>query len=338
MILLAATSAFIVSAAAVGWLASRGPRTWLVDHPNQRSLHVRPVSRAGGIGILAGLAAGLVLAALSETFVRGHGWVLAGAVLIACISFADDIRSVSAAIRLVFHLAAAGCVVLAGLSVERLTFPGGALALGPVVGSVFTVLFVAWLVNLYNFMDGLDGLAGGMATIGFGTLALLCAHRGPATLVAVGSVTAAASLGFLLFNFPPAKIFMGDLGSSLLGFLAAVLMLWGEQSASVPLWISALVFSPFIVDATVTLVRRVLAGERPWQAHRGHFYQRLARLGWGHREIVVREYGLMLACASSAVAALWAPAAVQVGLLGGWAVVYLCFMITVIRLERRGRA
>ena len=338
VIVLAGVAAFVASAAVVGWLSSRGTGRWLVDHPNPRSLHDRPVSRAGGIGILAGLAAGLAFAALMETFARGHGWTLAGAVLIVCISLADDIRGVPPAIRLVFHLAAAGCVVLAGLSAERITLPGGALALGGAAGPAFTVLFVAWLVNLYNFMDGMDGFAAGMATIGFATLALLFAHRGPATLVAAGSVAAAASLGFLLFNFPPAKIFMGDLGSALLGYCLAVLMLWGERSASVPLWISALVFSPFIVDATVTLLRRVLAGERPWRAHRGHFYQRLVRLGWGHRKTVLRGYGLMLACAGSAVAALWAPPAVQAGLLGGWAIAYIVLMAAVTGLERRARA
>ena len=338
VIVLAAIAAFTVSAAVSGWLASRGPRGRLVDYPNRRSLHDRPVSRAGGIGILAGLTAGLALVAFLETFDRSHGWALAGAVMIACISLADDFRGVSPAIRLAVHLAAAGCVVLAGLSADRISLAGGTLTLGAISGPAFTVLFVAWLVNLYNFMDGMDGFAGGMSTIGFATLAVLCAHRGPAALVAAGAVAAAASFGFLLFNFPPAKIFMGDLGSSLLGYLAAILMLWGERSASVPLWISVLVFSPFIVDATVTLFRRVLAGERPWRPHRSHFYQRLVRLGWGHRKTVVREYGLMLACAGSAVAALWAPPAVQAGLLGGWAIAYIALMATVTGLERRARA
>ena len=163
---------------------------------------------------------------------------------------------------------------------------------------------MAWIVNLYNFMDGMDGFAGGMTVIGFTTLAALCASRGAAELAAMSLAVAASALGFLLFNFPPARIFMGDLGSSLLGYLCAVAMLSAESSASIPLWISALVFSPFIVDASVTLARRTLAGERPWRAHRDHFYQRLVRLGWGHRKTVVCEYGLMLACAVSAAAAL----------------------------------
>ena len=340
MIVLAAVVAFAVGAAATGWLASQGPRRWLVDHPNERSLHDRPVSRAGGIAILAGMAAGLAStalagpAALVEALMPGYGWVLAGALTIVSVSFADDVRRVHPAMRFGCHLTAAACVVLAGLPAEEIVLPGLVLDLSSAAGAAFTVLFVAWLVNLYNFMDGMDGFAGGMTAIGFTTLGVLGACQGAAGIVAVGLVVAAASLGFLLFNFPPAKIFMGDLGSSLLGYLCAVAMLWAEHSASVPLWISVLVFSPFVVDASVTLARRTAAGERPWRAHREHFYQRLVRLGWGHRKTVVREYGLMLACAGSAVAALRAAPGAQAMLLCAWVAAYVILMRGVVRLER----
>ena len=108
---------------------------------------------------------------------------------------------------------------------------------------------------------------------------------------------------------------------SLPGCLCAVVATSAERSASVPLWISVLVFSPFIIDTSVTLARRVAAGERPWRAHRSHFYQRLVRIGWSHRKAVVREYGPMLACAASAVPALWVPGAQAAS--GVWAVVYV---------------
>ena len=341
MILLAAVVAFAVGAGAAGWLVSCGPSRRLVDRPNERSLHDRPVSRAGGVAILAGVAAGLATAALagSAAFLAapapGYGWVLAGALVIAVVSFTDDVRRASPAVRIVSHLAAAACVVLAGLPAERIVLPGATLPLGPAAGAVFTVLFVAWIVNLYNFMDGMDGFAGGMTAIGFATLAVLCAGQGAPGLAAAVLVVAAAALGFLPFNFPPAKMFMGDLGSTLLGYLCAVAMLWAERSASVPLWISVLVFSPFIVDATVTLARRTVAGERPWRAHRDHFYQRLVRLGWGHRKTVVREYGLMLACACSAAAALRLPPGARGALLGAWVAAYVVIMFGIARLERR---
>ena len=338
MTVLAGAVAFTIGAAATGWLAARGPGRWFVDHPNERSLHEQPVSRAGGIAIIAAMAGGFTIVALMEPPAPWYGWVLAGAVTIICVSLADDIRRISPAIRIVFHLAAAACVVLAGLSSERIALPGAALDLGPVAGAAFTVLFVTWIVNLYNFMDGMDGLAGGMTLIGFTTLAVLCAHHNAAVLVAVSSVVAAASVGFLLFNFPPAKIFMGDLGSSVLGYLCAVTMLSAERSASVPLWISALVFSPFIVDGSVTLARRTFAGERPWRAHRSHFYQRLVQLGWGHRKTVVCEYALMLACACSAVAALRIPPGAQAALLYAWAAAYIILMLTITGLERRAGA
>ena len=338
MIALAVVAAFVVAAAFTGWIVSRGGSRWFVDTPNERSLHHRPVSRAGGIAILAGLAAGFAVVAFVEVPASRYGWVLAGAAIIGSVSLADDVRRVSPAVRMLFHLAAAACVVPAGLPVERILLPGVAVDLGATAGTALTVLFVAWVVNLYNFMDGMDGFAGGMTTIGFTTLAVLCAHRDAAMLVGAGLVVASASLGFLLFNFPPAKIFMGDLGSSLLGYLCAVMMLCAERSASVPLWISILVFSPFVVDASVTLVRRIVAGERPWRAHRSHFYQRLVRLGWGHRKTVVREYALMLACAGTAVVALRAPPSVQAGLACAWVAAYVLLMLGITSIERRAGA
>ena len=356
VIALAAGIAFTVAALGSRWLALRGLGRWFVDRPGARSLHDHPVSRAGGIAIFSGLAIGLLFLAnmfpavmelpeagpglglesgLESGSGPAYGWLLAGIVLITCVSLADDFRPISPAIRLVAHLAAGGCVVRSGLPAAGIDFPGGGLELGAIAGPVFTVLFVAWVVNLYNFMDGMDGFAGGMAVIGFTTLAVLSAGGGPAPIVAASLIVAASSLGFLPFNFPPAKIFMGDVGSSLLGFLAAVGMLWADRAASVPLWISVLVFSPFIVDASVTLVRRVLAGEKPWQSHQGHFYQRLVLLGWGHRRTVVRGYGLMLLCALSAVVAQRVSVGVQTGLLGAWVVGYAVLILAVTGLERR---
>lgn len=326
---------FSVSAGFTGLIVWRSPG-WLVDHPSERSLHDRPVSRGGGAAIAAGAAAGLAVVALAGSPAPGLGWVLAGAAMIAAISFADDLRGgIPAALRLAVHFVAAGFVLLAGLACDRIALPGAVLELGPGWGGAFTVLFVVWSVNLFNFMDGIDGYAAGMATIGFPTLALLCAGAEAGALAAACLAAGAAAAGFLPFNVPPARIFMGDLGSTLLGYLCAVAILAAEQTASVPLWASVLVFSPVIVDATVTLARRTLAGKRPWRAHRGHFCQRLVRLGWGHRGTAVRGWALMAACAVSAVLALEAQPAVQAGVLGAWAAVYALLMHGIARLERR---
>ena len=336
---LAGVAAFCVSAGCTGWIVHRAPG-WLVDHPNERSLHARPVSRGGGAAIAAGAAAGLGVAALAGPPTPTLGWVLAGAAMIAAVSFADDLRGMPPALRLVVHFAAAGCVLLAGLGCDRIALPGAALELGPGWGAAFTVLFVVWSVNLFNFMDGIDGYAAGMAAIGFPTLALLSGGAEPGAVGAACLAVGAAAAGFLPFNAPPARIFMGDLGATLLGFLCAAAALATERAAAVPLWASVLVFSPVIADATVTLARRTLAGKRPWRAHREHFSQRLVRLGWGHRTTVLRGWALMTACAVSAVLALEARPALQAGVLGAWTAVYVLLMLGVARLERRaaGRA
>jgi len=172
-----------------------------------------------------------------------------------------------------------------------------------------------------------------MAVFGFGTLAALGYLGGDAAFAGANVVVACAATGFLLFNFPPARIFMGDVGSSTLGFLAAAFSLWGSREGLFPLWVAGLVFAPFVVDATVTLARRALAGERLWQAHRSHYYQRLVRLGWGHRRTVLAEYALMLGSAVSAVVVVRVGPSVQGLLLAGWASVYALLALGVHRLE-----
>ncbi len=211
--------------------------------------------------------------------------------------------------------------------------PGLALALPVWIAIPLTLLFVIWMINLYNFMDGMDGFAGGMAVIGFSTLAWLgWADSGFATFC---MIVAAASAGFLVHNFPPAKIFLGDTGSTALGFLAAACSLWGAKDGLFPFWVAILVFSPFIVDATVTLLRRLLRREKVWEAHRTHYYQRLVLLGWGHRGTVLLEYALMLVCAGSAVLAVHLSPVGQGALLSGWALIYSLLMLAVGRLEQR---
>jgi UDP-N-acetylmuramyl pentapeptide phosphotransferase/UDP-N-acetylglucosamine-1-phosphate transferase len=202
----------------------------------------------------------------------------------------------------------------------------------------FAVLFTVWMTNLYNFMDGMDGFAGGMAVIGFATFALFGWRADHESFATVSLALAAASAGFLIFNFPPARIFMGDVGSSTLGFVVAALSIWGARDGVFPHWIAVLVFSPFVVDATVTLFRRLIRGERIWEPHRTHYYQRLVRLGWGHRKTVLWEYALMLASAGSALWAVSLPPAGQWALILAWATVYTGLAVLVSRLEQTSKA
>jgi UDP-N-acetylmuramyl pentapeptide phosphotransferase/UDP-N-acetylglucosamine-1-phosphate transferase len=174
--------------------------------------------------------------------------------------------------------------------------------------------------------------------LGFGGYALLGAMAGAGLFTLLCLVLAGAAAGFLLFNFPRARIFMGDAGSSTLGFLAAAFALWADRDGLFPLWVAVLVFSPFFVDATVTLLRRALKGEKVWEAHRSHFYQRLVLLGWSHRRTVLWEYVLMAACVVSAALAVSAPPAAQLGIVAGWILVYAALMAGVARLEDARRA
>jgi UDP-N-acetylmuramyl pentapeptide phosphotransferase/UDP-N-acetylglucosamine-1-phosphate transferase len=270
-------------AAALAWLLATRLARFALDQPNERSLHARPVPRTGGLAVLAGITAA------TAAFATGLWLPLGLALALAAISLADDLRPLPTGLRLAAHLGAAGFLAWFLLS------PMHPLELALIA------LALAWITNLYNFMDGSDGLAGGMAVIGFGAYALAGWTVGDPPLVATSAAIAAAALGFLVFNFHPARIFMGDVGSIPLGFLAGALGVVGWRDDVWPLWFPVLVFGPFIADATVTLAKRVLRRERVWQAHRDHYYQRLVRMGFGHRGAALAGYGLMLACAAAAL-------------------------------------
>lgn len=313
--------AFGLSAMATAWLARR-PHAGLLDHPNPRSLHETPVPRSGGLGVLLGLTLPLLLGLILEGYDAPLGWVAGALTLVAGVSFWDDFGHVPRRLRLLVHGAAALVLAAGGMLWTRLDLPGLDWGLPLPLAWLLTVLYVVWMVNLYNFMDGMDGFAGGMGLFGFAALAVLGWRGGETLFSLVAACSAAASGGFLVSNFPPARIFLGDLGSSTLGLLAAALSLWGSGRGLFPLWVAWLAFSPFIVDATWTLLRRLLRGERVWEPHRSHHYQRLVLAGWGHRKTVLRAYLVMAGAAACAVAAPALPASDQGTLLLVWATIY----------------
>ena len=214
-------------------------------------------------------------------------YALAGGLLVAAVGFIDDRIKVSPAVRLVVHLGAAlwAVVWLGGLPPVRIA--GETLQLGW-AGSALAVLGIAWTLNLFNFMDGIDGIAASEAVfVGFGA-ALLTLPDGKSVQVAsVGLVLGAASAGFLLWNWPPAKIFMGDVGSGYLGYVIGVLGLVAGRGNSAALWVWLILGGVFFVDATVTLLRRILRGDRVYEAHRSHAYQWLARRWRSHRSVTI---------------------------------------------------
>jgi UDP-N-acetylmuramyl pentapeptide phosphotransferase/UDP-N-acetylglucosamine-1-phosphate transferase len=279
-------AAFLACWLTLAWLLRRGRLP--MDHPNERSLHATPTPRIGGLGIVAGVLVAAVW--LAETSLLP---VMVGAFALAVLSVLDDVRGLPVRVRFLAHfVAAAACLLALGVT-------GWALLAGTLV--------VVWMTNLYNFMDGSDGLAGGMAAIGFGALALAAWLGDAPGLAAFCAAIATAALAFLRFNFPPARVFMGDAGSIPLGFLAASLGILGAQQNVWPRLFPLLVFSPFIVDASVTLARRALRGEKIWQAHRSHYYQRVVLLGATHRQLALAAYALMLAMAALAFALLFLP-------------------------------
>ena len=318
-----ALAAFAVSLASLWILLSPPVRRLLLDRPNPRSLHERPVPRSGGIAIFAGVAAGAAFVP------HGLAATLAAAGALAAVSLVDDVLPLPTLVRLAAHLGAAAAVLLLNTGV---TDP---------VALVLLLLAIAWSTNLYNFMDGSDGLAGGMALIGFGAYALAAHQSGHAALAGLSAGIAVASAAFLLVNFPPARIFMGDVGSVPLGFLAGALGVVGWREGAWPLWFPMLVFAPFACDATLTLLKRLLRRERVWQAHREHYYQRLVRMGFGHRGTALIEYAAMAGCAATGLLVRAASPELQLGAVGAATIVLIAIALWIAarwaRWRRSGR-
>lgn len=290
----------VVTLLLIAWMLNARDRVPL-DVPNERSLHVRPVPRSGGIAMMAGIFSAFAVLQIPLP-------VVLSAALLVVVSHIDDLRALPIPVRLGTQIAAAAGVAFGSL-------PAVALPLLVLAG-----IGILWVTNLYNFMDGSDGLAGGVTALGFAFLGVGAWMGGDdALLIECASVSAAAA-AFLLFNFPPARIFMGDAGSVPLGFLAAALSLIGWRDGNWPFWFPAVVFGPFIADATLTLLKRMVAGERFWQAHNKHYYQRLVRMGWSHRATALVEYLFMFCCGMTALWALRQPvhlqAAAVLGLIG----------------------
>lgn len=296
----------------VSWLTIffmlRFGRVGPIDQPNHRSLHQVAVPRSGGIGILGGIVIGFAVAMPPVIF-----WIAVGG--LAGVSLLDDFRPLPARVRFLTQLVAAGLATWVLVPAEW-----------GLVAQVASVLFIVWMANLYNFMDGSNGLAGGMAVFGFAAYALAASLAGQSDLAVWSACIAAAAGGFLVFNFDPARIFMGDVGSVSLGFLAAALGLQGLQQGVWPAWFPLLVFSVFIVDATVTLLRRGLRREKVWLAHREHFYQRLIQSGWSHRRLALNAYSLMFATAGSACLLIAAPPITQILAIVVWSTAYVLLM------------
>ncbi|VVE20315.1 Glycosyl transferase, family 4 [Pandoraea eparura] len=268
----------------------------LLDVPNERSSHTISTPRGGGVGIVAAMGGlALTLPWLGSTSVSLALIFGVCGGFVAALGFLDDLGHVPAGWRLLGHFAAATAAVwLAGGLPEVVVF-GYLLPLGW-IGHVLAVFIVVWMLNLFNFMDGIDGLAGVEAALSgaIGGL-LIVAFAGMRHEAFWLFAVAAAAVGFLKWNWPPAKIFMGDAGSGFLGFIFGIAPILAARIAPALFWVMLIIPGVFVVDATVTLVRRLLRGLRPHVAHRSHAYQYASRIYAGHRAVTI-VCGLLTAC------------------------------------------
>ncbi len=300
-------AAFITCAVLVA-IVRRYAIKQLLDHPNERSSHATPTPRGGGLAIAfvfhLGVAGLWWLAVLSTAVSMA---LLGGGILIAVVGWIDDHRHVPARWRALVHVIAASWAVYCLGGISQLNLGSFFLPL-PGIGSILAVIGIVWLINFYNFMDGIDGLAGGQgicAALMGGALLWMAGNVG---LAVTAWLLAATCAGFLIWNWPPARIFMGDVGSGLIGFIFAVLALASEQSGAAPLLIWALLLMLFVGDSTLTLLNRMIKGEKWYTAHRSHGYQRLTQRGCSHRSVTLCFIGInVLILWPLALWAWWAP-------------------------------
>lgn len=273
---LAFALAWILTAAATPLL-----RRFIMDQPNERSSHVVPTPRGGGIGLMGAL---LPLWALTALLIGDTGAAVTAlyALGLAALGLMDDIRGMPVLLRLMTQ------AVFVGLGLQ--TLPEGSLVfqgfLPPWADTLVTAFAWLWFINLFNFMDGTDGIASVEAAgISIGIAALILFDGGATISLNLNLITAGAALGFLMLNWSPARVFMGDVGSVPLGFLLGWLLI---DLAVSGYWAAALILPAyFLFDATLTLLRRIAKGEPFWRAHRSHFYQQAAARWGSHRKVAL---------------------------------------------------
>ena len=318
MALVAAGATFLLTGLVRRWVLRRA----ILDHPNERSSHTRPTPRGAGIALAFVVLVWLVAAGFAGTLpwstvigVAGGGAIVAG------VGLLDDVRSLSVRWRLAFHFLAAIWTVAWLGGMPALSMGQSSATLG-MAGAALAVIGVVWATNLFNFMDGIDGIAG-VEALSIGAIGgLLLVSVSSPGLAQLSFVIAGASLGFLFWNWAPAKIFLGDIGSGFIGFVIAAMAVASENAGAVPLLVWVILSAVFIVDATLTVGRRLRSGH--WrEAHRNHAYQRAVQSGWSHaavsRAVGILNLFLGALAAASITGRLSIPVAalLALGLVGG---------------------
>ncbi len=278
---------FFLSFYITSYVRNYSLRNNVIDVPNERSSHVVPTPTGGGVAIS--------LSIILSVFVFGGDWIAypsislalgIGVIVIGIVGWIDIHKEVAVLTRAIIYLLVSitALILLGGMS--ELSF--GLYHLGPGwLASLLAIIGITWLVNLYNFMDGTDGLAAvqALSTGLYGTVVFMSSDQIAASVICL--TVFFSTLGFLVWNWAPAKIFMGDVGSCSIGFTFGVLAVYGEISGSVPVIIWLILLSIFISDASMTLMKRILSGETWYRAHNTHAYQRLVQLGMGHGRLAM---------------------------------------------------
>ena len=295
-----------VIAYGVTWLMSRYVR--VMDEPNHRSSHVSAIPRAGGVAIVLtfyiGVGATWLLGAFDESATPALIAFIAGTFLIAVISLLDDISEQRASTRLLTQIIAVAIVLYMGIVLDVIAVPFlGSVDLG-IFGYVISFFWILGLTNAYNFMDGLDGLAGGVAAIAGLFFMIITFYQGSAFVYVISYSLVAGAVGFLLHNYPPARIILGDVGAAFLGFVFAVLAIIGARydASHTSFLVIPMLLLNMIYDPALTTLRRLIRGKSIFEPHREFLFQLLNRSGYSHLEVVLTQYCMVFL---QGLGALW---------------------------------
>jgi Fuc2NAc and GlcNAc transferase len=286
--------ALVTSLVVTGMVRHYALRAGLMDVPNKRSSHQIATPRGGGLAIVGVFLAGmLVLCLLDVVPVPVFFGIFSGGLLTAGIGFADDLSHVSARWRLAVHFLAATVILFLIGGLPAIQIGSAVVDLG-VTGDILAAVFIVWMINLFNFMDGIDGIAAVEVICVAGGAWLISSIPEGNYVSAILGLLISATFGFLIWNWPPAKIFMGDVGSGFVGFALAAIALDTSALGIIPIWSWLILGGVFLVDATVTLAVRVLTGQTWYEAHKSHAYQKATRRLHGHASVTLID--LLLNC------------------------------------------
>jgi UDP-GlcNAc:undecaprenyl-phosphate/decaprenyl-phosphate GlcNAc-1-phosphate transferase len=328
--LLAAAAAAAVTAALTPLVGRVSRRFGLLDEPRERGLSERLTPLLGGVAILAGvLVAALVFIPIDNTYRA----ILGGAAVITVVGAVDDVVDLNPGLKLVGQIAAVGLPVSAGVTVNNFTLPFVHRVDLAGLGGPLTLVGIVLIINVVNFSDGVDGLAAGVCAIAATSFAIIAFDLGKASAGVLAAIIAGAALGFLVHNFHPASVFMGDCGSNLLGYLLGAVIVEGslKTNALIALVGPLVVLAVPFLDTGFVLAKRLKYGRPVYRADRWHFHHRMANIGFSQRQTVLYLYAWMLAMAGLAVALRFVPYSDKAGRLhAGWAALMAVLFLLVV--------